>query len=162
MISDIRNDRKLEEIKAFEKELKAESFVNIIDKTADNIFGISYLSIQSHFDFILEELNKQNLTEIIKREFKLDKVKARINDGVLGLKVVGQNKNIGVIQIDVENGRQGNKSFVLDSVETFLKRLAIKRIKIDWDEDKYFRWFDIERAKKIIEVENQWGSTFLI
>ena len=92
----------------------------------------------------------------------MDKVKARINDGVLGLKVVGQNKNIGVIQIDVENGRQGNKSFVLDSVETFLKRLAIKRIKIDWDEDKYFRWFDIERAKKIIEVENQWGSTFLI
>ena len=89
----------------------------------------------------------------------MDKVKAKIKDEVLGFRVTGQNTNIRVIQADVQNGRQGDKSFVFDSVDWVLKRLIIKRIKIDWYEDKFFRWFDSEIAKKIIEVENQWGNS---
>ena len=86
-------------------------------------------------------------------------VKAEMDGEILGFKVIGQNINIRVIQADVQNGKQGNKSFVFDSIAWVLKELIIKRIKFDWNEDKYFRWFDSERAKKIIEVENQWGNS---
>ena len=86
-------------------------------------------------------------------------VKTKMNDEVLGFRVTGQNTNIRVIQADVQNGTQGSKSFVFDSVAWVLKGLIIKRIKVEWNEDKYFRWFDSEKAKKIIEVENQWGNS---
>ena len=123
------------------------------------MFGISWNAIQTHFGFIRDEFKEQRLTEVLQREFKLDKVKAKINDGILGFRVTGQNSNIRVILADVQNGKQGSKSFVFDSVAWVLKRLIIKRFKIEWSEGKYFRWFDRERAKKIIEVENQWGNS---
>ena len=125
------------------------------------MFGISCKDIQTHFGFIKDEFKEQRLTKVLWREFRLNQVKAEINDGVLGFRITGQNKNIWVIQADVQNGRQGNKSFVFDSVAWVLKRLIIKIIKMDWNEDKYFRWFDSERVKKIIEVENQLGNNNL-
>ena len=157
-ISDIEKDRKLNEIIAFERKLIAEKFINIIDKSSENIFGISLKTIQTYFEFIKEEFKEKRLTELLQREFELDEVEVQINDGVLGFKLTGQNRNIIVIEADVRNGRQGSKSFVFDSVAWIIKKLIIKRIKIQWIEEKYFRWFDSERAMKIIEVENQWGK----
>ena len=158
-ISDIKEDKKLDKVIAFEGKLIAESFINIIEEATENIFKIKFIAIQTHFQFIRDEFKFQRLTDVLKKEFKLDKVKAKIKDEVLGFRVTGQNTNIRVIQADVQNGRQGDKSFVFDSVDWVLKRLIIKRIKIDWYEDKFFRWFDSEIAKKIIEVENQWGNS---
>ena len=109
-------DRKLDKVVAYEGKLKAERFINIINKTTKKLFGISCKAIQKHFELIKDEFKEQGLTELLQREFELDKVKTEMNDRKLGFRVTGQNANIRVIRADVQNGTQGSKSFVFDSV----------------------------------------------
>ena len=106
---------------------------------------------------IFDQLSASRLPEILQNQFNLDSAKVEVHDGVVGLRVIGQNARIKAIRTELENGRQGNRSFAFDLLDWAIQRTIVKRIQVEWYKSKYFRWFDDQTAKKIVEDQHKWG-----